>query len=480
MNKKKLTVGILIGLIVVLLSGALLVVFLGNWGQKEQQASEEIDLTMFSAYTDVDVFQNVPVMVGESIKYGLVEDYGNSHYLADVNGTTVEEYMNYLSTLEKAGFKKHSQSKEGDVEGYVMTSAFTKGDLTLVVAHMVQLDKTYISAKEGLSLSDHLIYNEESVKGIASDAETTLHMLELNDNGNSFVIQLKNGHFIMIDGGIKADAPYLLDYLEELAPGDEKPVIEAWFITHAHGDHNGALNAIATNDKYNSRVIVDGIYYNEPSSATARELKFTESGEALVTTTAYSKFKSQSGETAKYYRPQIGQRYYFCDVELDICFTQEQIPPDTYYSADYNDTSLWMMFYIEGQKVLCAGDANLTGMRKVMYSYDKSYFDVDVFTVLHHGINVYDFFTDFCTAKTALYTSFRMGSVYTDGTWREAKEANIYLQEAVLESYHRGDGTVVLTFPYEVGTANILAPLKWEYNTPAGQPKRTDWDALNK
>ena len=67
------------------------------------------------------------------------------------------------------------------------------------------------------------------------------------------------------------------------------------------------------------------------------------------------------------------------------------------------------------------GDANITGIRKTTFMYDESYFDVDVFSVLHHGINVYDFFTDFCTVKTALYTSFRMGSIWTDGTWREAK-----------------------------------------------------------
>ena len=67
------------------------------------------------------------------------------------------------------------------------------------------------------------------VKDNKEGAKTTFHMLELHDLGNSFLFQLKNGHFIISDGGRKTDLPYLLDYLGSLVPEGEKPVIEGWF-----------------------------------------------------------------------------------------------------------------------------------------------------------------------------------------------------------------------------------------------------------
>jgi hypothetical protein len=34
----------------------------------------------------------------------------------------------------------------------------------------------------------------------------------------------------------------------------------------------------------------------------------------------------------------------------------------------------------------------------------------------------------------------------------------------VAEYYHYGDGTVILTFPYSVGTAEKMPALTWKYN----------------
>ena len=55
-----------------------------------------------------------------------------------------------------------------------------------------------------------------------------------------YVIKTNNNKLIVIDGGIDGHGlykpPYLLEELRKIS-GEEHPVVDAWFITHAHHDH---------------------------------------------------------------------------------------------------------------------------------------------------------------------------------------------------------------------------------------------------
>ena len=463
--KKKATLFALAGLLVVLLTGAFLVILLQVTGEKETTKADAKDLTMFSAYTDIEAFKNVPAMVTEQGKIENAMDYGSEDYLINVVGATTEEYTAYLSTLETAGFTKHSDNSGNDMTENVMTASYTKENVTVTVSHAVKKDHTYIDVSLDLPLSDHLINKAEYTEGISADAKTKIHLVQLNYSGSSFVIQLKNGHFVIEDGGTKIEAPYLLDYLESLTPEGVTPVVEGWFITHAHSDHSGAMGEIAMNSKYNKRVFVEGVYFVEPSAQHLAYLTLQPgTQENYNITRAYQLFKTEAGEMPKLYRPQIGQVYYFCDITIDVTLTMEQIEMSSYENKDFNDTSTWLMHHIEGQKFLCGGDSRYAGQSIVMSLYDQEYFDVDIFASLHHGINTYNYFVDYCNVDTLLYTSFRAGSIYNDGTWRAALAANEHMRESVKEYYHYGDGTVVLTFPYKLGTAEILESFDWRYN----------------
>ena len=472
MKKKKTAVLILSGLFVVLLVGAFTVVYLTTFGKREEASETQVtDITSFSAYTEQEEFQGVPAMIVSGAKIGEAVDYGSGNYMIDVNGTTVTDYQAYLETVEAAGFKKHSDNGEDAMEGNVYTAAYTKDNLSLTISQAIKLDKTYISASFDMPLSDHMIYKDSYVKDNIEGAKTKLHLLQLNDNGNSFVIQLKNGHFVVHDGGQEIDGPYLLDFLEELAPEGEKPVIEAWFISHAHGDHYGAMMNIASELNGAKRLCVEGFYFFEPCSKVLATMASDAAG-VYNTTLSFKTFRNQEGNQTPIYRPQLGQRYYFCDLSIDVCLTPEQYTLDSYYTADFNDTSIWLMHHIENQRVLIAGDASYTGTQIAMNLYEKDYFDLDVFSVLHHGINVYDYFTDYCKVDTVLYTNWRLGSLYQETPeYLSARiEENAHLQESALESYSHGNGTVVLTFPYKVGTAEIMEASDWRYNR--GTPKR--------
>ena len=469
-KKKTATILLLMSCLVLLAGGAFLVMFLGNGGKEEGMKEEQGKVTStetFAAWTDIEEFRKVPSLVTKTSKVGEAADYGNGHYVIDVNGTTEEDYQNYLDTLEKAGFKKHSDNGEDAMDGYAMTASYTKDELTVTVSHAINLEKTYISAVKNMSLSEHLIYKDEYVKGVSEDAKTTLHMLQLNNNGASFVIQLKNGHFIIHDGGRTYDAPYLLDYLESLTPDGQKPIVEAWFISHAHGDHHGALMSIIDKKEWYSRIYVDGIYFMEPTKDFIETTTYDAYTDMWTLARSYVLFEASDGGQCKYYRPQFGQRYYFCDMYIDVCLTPEQFPLEAYYSGDFNETSIWLMHHIEGQKTLIVGDTSYTGMSQSMNMFDEAYLDVDVYAVSHHGINVYDYFTDFMTVKTALYPNWRVGSLWQDTSTRTNLtriEDNKHLVESVAEAYSHENGTVVLSFPYKVGEAKILGQTEWIYN----------------
>lgn len=463
--KKKSTIIIVMALLFVLLTGVFLVVFLEgtSWGKT---GIREVNVSMFSAYTDCEVFQEIPAIKCQNGKISDAVDYGEGNYLINVSGTTTDEYKNYLNLLEDAGFQKHSDNGQDAMEGYVYEAAYTKGNITLVISHAVNKEHTYVSASYDSPLSKYLIFDEDSVKNVDSDAKTKVHMPELHNLGNSFIIQLKNGHFVVHDGGQDIDAPYFYDYLDELTPGNEKPVIEGWFISHSHGDHAGVISQVSKEAKYANRVYVESIYYTIPSKETVAQLatSLDQHGNFVMSRVAGS-YKTQSGEATKLYRMHLGQRYYFCDVAIDVALTLEQIPLETYAQKDWNDTSTWLMNHIEGQRFLIAGDSNHTGQRLAINMYEKPYFDLDVFAVIHHGINVYNYFTDYCTNKTVLYTSTRAGSIWNEDRPTALRlDENERLRQSCEEYLTRGDGTLVLTFPYQVGTCEIKEPCDWRYD----------------
>ena len=137
---------------------------------------------------------------------------GAGTYVACVEDTTREDYEAYLRQAEEHGFVKYADNGEG-LDNAVFCSTYTKDGLVLTVSYYSREKKTSISVYQDFPLSEHLIYQDSYVEGNKEGAKTRLHMREVRQLGNSFVFQLKNGHFIISDGGMDHDHLYLLDYL---------------------------------------------------------------------------------------------------------------------------------------------------------------------------------------------------------------------------------------------------------------------------
>lgn len=436
--------------IVSILVFTVLFVLLSGCGKKaEEEKQESKESTTFSAYTDIEVYQTIPAMVVEGAKIGDVEDYGDEDYIIPVEGTELEDYKAYVELLEKKGYEKYCDNGEDALEGNVYTTIFTKSKLVVSVTHIVRMNKTLISVSDDTELSEHLIYKDEYLEGNIEGAKTLVHFPELDIiNGFSSIIQLKNGHFLVHDGGGAKDGEDLIAYLENLTPEGEKPVIEGWFLSHSHEDHIGAIEEIALDSLLLKSIYIEGIYFFHPSKDN---FSIVENSYAEINRMYYAlkSFETQDGAEVPIYRPQLGQRYYFNDIIIDVAATLEVLPFESLPMLHYNDTSVFLMHYIEGQKYLTTGDGCHSLQRIALKVFPEEYFNLDVYVVPHHGLNQYYYFTDYCTIKTALYPR-------GETSVADKAEENAYFQDTIQESYFRPQGDVILTFPYTVGTAEIV------------------------
>lgn len=369
------------------------------------------------------------------------EDYGAGNYVTIVEHVKQSDYREYQKHIEKSGFVKHVDNGKG-LYNKIFSATYTKEKVVLTITYVAKTEKLYISACEDLPLSEHLFPDVNKDCNDGNARKTTLHMLKMAQFGNSFIFQLKNNHFIISDGGLDIDLNHLFDYLEKLTPEGEKPIVDAWFISHGHSDHCGVFGALLKKPVYAERVYVEGIYYNEPNDNVINLDPGTRVS-IIQMKEAVKLLRTTEGEETKIYRPQTGQRYYFDDVTVDILVGQEQLPLRD-YSGDFNDSSTWCMFTIEGQKCLLGGDGDTGGIKFVLEAYEADDMKLDILSLLHHGHNTRDVFTDFCSVKTVLDTS---GGKLPEYRMKE----NEYLKASSKEWISWKDGTKTLSFPYETG-----------------------------
>ncbi|MBO4854175.1 MAG: MBL fold metallo-hydrolase [Oscillospiraceae bacterium] len=418
------------------------------------------DSSTLAAYSQFDIFASVPCMSGKSLRYENAVDDGADTYGVNVYGTTEEDYRAYLKILEENGFTKYADNGEHGLGGYVYKTYFQKDSLRLSVTYFTRLARTMISASEKGAWSEHLLYSEDYLAGNKPDAKTTLYLPELYTTGASFFFQLKNGHFIINDGGTENELPYLLDDLEKLTPEGEKPVIEAWFMSHPHIDHMGVFKAFLENKEQMDRVYVENVYYN----CVSAEAEAYYDGEKLSN---YVRglppmLKRTDGTAPVLYEIVLGDRYYFNDITVEAMFTSEAMPYVEWTGE--NATSTWLMYYVEGQTILFPADGTFSAQQFIMRAYGSDYLDLDVYFPSHHGYDVFDQFTDYLKrVDTVLYPNYHklLGGDTGYGTHTVQL---LHLNEVAQESYTYGEGTVVMQFPYTVGSATTLPMREWSYN----------------
>ena len=403
-------------------------------------------------YTCDELYAAIPDLPGA----GVVEDYGDGNYVRFAKNTVKTDYLAYRKTLEDAGFRLYAANEEGFGDS-VFNALYLKDDISVSVTFVARVGNTYVSAAKGKDIPATLLYNAEDVAANPEGAKTTLHMVELYLFGSCFLFRLKNGHFIVQDGGTPHEIGYFLDYLESLA-GGEKPIIDAWFVTHPHRDHTGVLCRLTELPEMCDRIRVNGLYFNEPCGTTM-DFDSASRADAAFMHRVCTCLKTTDGTDVPLYRPHTGERYYFNDISVDIIMSQEQLLTEK-ATGDINDCSTWCLFNVEGQKALLGGDGDLGGMDFIMDAYPGSYLDSEVFTALHHCHNTTDKFTDYFKKRTILVPCKVPPQMHP--------AENEHLRQSGEEWFLAGDGTCVLTFPYTVGETERKEHFTWKYHDDEG------------
>ena len=133
MKMNKVALVIVAVLLVLLLSGGcLLVVYEINQKQlaaAQEEAEKDVvtyDYKTFADYTKVDVYASIPVLEVEGGNIENATEVGTGVYSLTVSGTTLDDYKNYLTTMQEKGFKKHSDNGEEGIEGYVYSALISQ------------------------------------------------------------------------------------------------------------------------------------------------------------------------------------------------------------------------------------------------------------------------------------------------------------------------------------------------------------------
>ena len=392
--------------------------------ESEQYTTVDADLALSSLGAEVTLREK-----------GL--DAGSGSYVITVDDTDGSIYTNYLNAIASKEFVEFANNDAGLATQGVQNVAYEKAEdgfkWVVNVTHAGnEKQKTYVAVSTCETLSPHLkgsvTYEKEDGYTTTSPQTPTFTMMKVTNQadltapGNSFVIQLSNGHFIINDGGFGDDLSTLIDYLKSLS-GGKKPIVEAWVISHAHSDHVGIFERLYKDKRDNinttwaDELYVEGIYYNESAAYIKGNFAPVESttnpGEMIydVMDARYIEkvyrgmdlLKTTEGNTPEVYRYRTGQRFTFADVTMDVVQMEEQIleylQSNGVYSDGSNGTNTSVLFTINDKRVYMSGDEawdNMFNFTKVAYT-DTYLNNLDVYVAPHHGSNTFYDFGAWCT-----------------------------------------------------------------------------------
>ena len=225
---------------------------------------------------------------------------------------------------------------------------------------------------------------------------STLAQLAI-DEGMSYVIQLRDGSFIIIDGGTKTDnnENALWNYLDDNKIG-ERPVIACWMITHPDPDHIALANSFIV--EYASKIQIESFAYTFPKSTDVRVSE--QNGLAIHSenwATAMDCFPN-----ATVYDLKAGDKLTFEDVVVDVLVdaSVNTITPKTDIDVRNDRSAAWKMTFTQGTANVsddktfmvvgdCMDDTTASRTAARLTYLVNTYGDKlksDVLQVAHHGV----------------------------------------------------------------------------------------------
>jgi len=252
----------------------------------------------------------------------------------------------------------------------------------------------------------------------------------------SFVVTTKAGKVLVFDGGTEHDTEHLKEVLR--AKGGH---VTAWFITHPHSDHVGALTKILQDP--NSGIKIDAVYYNfQPQ-------------EWYNTNEAYRADMVAQCRSAIETLPESARHTVHKGDNIPIDDITVHVMNDPYLSSvnSINNSSVAYRLDVSGRKILFLGDMGVQAGNQLVadYANNPGALRADIVQMAHHGQqgvgrNVYEMVKpEICLWPTPLWLwENNNGGGLNSGNWRTLEVRGWMRQLGVKTHVVAKDGDQVL------------------------------------
>lgn len=385
-----------------------------------------------------------------------VADTGIENYLVLVESTDVEAYDAYTEILVEEGFSLYT---EREVNGNKFATYTDKNYAIhanyIAYSHEVRLiieKKTVLPALE----------EEETAKAAAAPRFAMLGLeYEYNDvllqNGMSFIWQIPDGSFIIMDGGVTRhrDSKALYDFMYAYAPDKNNITVSAWIITHAHEDHHGTFVNFCQGP-YISKVKIKQVIANLGNAETMEVTGSISGGNSQALIDVIEKH-AENG----YVKAHTGQIFHFGDASVDILYTYESILPKQITAS--NTYSLICAVEVGGQRFLMPGDATNDALTVAYKMYGKT-LESDFMQITHHGAslgsNKQNGAAQVYTLSKAPVVLWPAGQGAYEAYRSLSRNLHAIKAKATKELFVAGSRNVILQLPYTPGTSGQESILK--------------------
>lgn len=205
--------------------------------------------------------------------------------------------------------------------------------------------------------------------------KNTIHMLNSVKDTicNSFIITTDDGRLIVIDGGYGNEIDNFLENLKRISC-ENKPHIDAWFLTHPHSDHvNCFFNVM---EHHADEVEVERVYCNFPSFG------FFEGNDGSAAKTIEDFYRVLPLISKKIRTLCGGDTLQIGSAKFYVLYSQD------FEIKNCNNSSLVFRMELGGKSVMFTGDSEEPAGEKILRIWkDSGLLDCDICQMSHHGQN---------------------------------------------------------------------------------------------
>ena len=337
--------------------------------------------TGLSAKGDFGVFDGVPrFTTGGTLDNGAIYDANYNSHTASYSGVDAAEHLAYRELLTECGFVLYA---ENAINGNLFATYKANGRVISLAFYpsLSSMDITVTPEGAMLPSAEAAPYEK--------DPTVTPSVTLMDHELASYVLQLEDGSFLIVDGGDlnRAGAmDKMWDHLTSLTPAGQKPVISLWMITHAHSDH--ALLFVSFLQKYRDDLILKAVAYNftnyELVGMTEPVYKYQGFDGLAVCAEKVERVLDLYYPNTERWIPRTGEVHSVAGAEIEILFSHEDHYPKVPHGGNY--TSSGWRITLGGSTIVFLGDMTDDSCNRIAGLYGAA-LEADILQLTHHGVS---------------------------------------------------------------------------------------------